>query len=91
MLVASDFAARLTELRTAAKLSQYGLAKAARISKQAVNMLEKGESEPTWQTVRRLARALGVSVEEFDTEDDPRGSSLPARRLKKVVKKKPKK
>ena len=66
MLVASDFAARLKELREEAGISQYALAKAAGISKQAVNMLERGSNEPSWETVRKLARALRLDVTAFD-------------------------
>jgi DNA-binding XRE family transcriptional regulator len=66
MLVANDFAARLKELREEAGISQYALAKAAGISKQAVNMLERGSNEPSWETVRKLARALKLDVTAFD-------------------------
>lgn len=71
MLVASDFATKLTELRESAGLSQYALAKKAGVSKQAISLLEKGENEPNWTTVKKLARALGVSVADFDDEEKP--------------------
>lgn len=70
MLVASDFSERLKELREAAGLSQSALAKATGVSRQAVNMLERGENEPSWETVRKLARALGVTTDAFDVRDD---------------------
>ncbi|HTU21622.1 MAG TPA: helix-turn-helix transcriptional regulator [Gemmataceae bacterium] len=65
---ASTFADRLRELREAAGLSQYALAKQADISKQAVSSLELGEREPTWATVQALAKALGVDCMAFQTE-----------------------
>jgi transcriptional regulator with XRE-family HTH domain len=65
------FGERLKVLRVAAALSQYALAKKAGVSKQAVSLLERGESEPSWITVRKLARALGVSVSEFDVGELP--------------------
>jgi transcriptional regulator with XRE-family HTH domain len=65
------FGERLTELREAADLTQYALAKKSGLSKQAISLLERGESEPTWITVRKLARALGVSVEAFDVGELP--------------------
>ena len=60
------FSRRLRELRRAAGLTQAELVKRSGVSKQAVSNLELGNREPTWETVRRLARALGVSVVAFD-------------------------
>jgi DNA-binding XRE family transcriptional regulator len=65
------FGERLKDLRERAGLNQPALADKAGLTKQAINKLEKGESEPSWITVRRLARALGVSVLEFDVGDLP--------------------
>jgi transcriptional regulator with XRE-family HTH domain len=59
------FAKRLGELRKAAKLSQYALAKRSGLSKQALSSLELGEREPSWLTVQRLCAALGVGCHEF--------------------------
>src|SRR5689334_636444 len=58
MLVADSFAKRLATLREEAGLSQYELARRSGMSKQALSNLELGNREPTWLTVRRLARAL---------------------------------
>ncbi len=62
---ASDFAARLRELREKAGLSQYALAKLAGISKQAIHQLEEGTNKPSWETVQKLALALGATCEAF--------------------------
>jgi transcriptional regulator with XRE-family HTH domain len=70
VIVASDFGKRLTDLREKAGMSQHALAKASKITAQAISLLERGESEPKWATVQKLARALGVSVAEFDTDDE---------------------
>jgi transcriptional regulator with XRE-family HTH domain len=59
------FAARLAELRRAAGLSKYELGKRSGVTAQAIGKLEAG-AKPSWESVRRLARALGVSVAEFD-------------------------
>lgn len=74
MQVASGnvFGERLKELREAAGLTVYALAKKSTISKQALGKLEKGESEPTWSTVQKLAAALGTTVLAFDVKP-PRG------------------
>lgn len=60
-----DFTLRLGALREKAGLTQVQLAEKAGLSKQAVAALEQGTRGPTWDTVRRLAHALNVGVEEF--------------------------
>jgi transcriptional regulator with XRE-family HTH domain len=70
MLVAAartKFGERLRELREAAGVSQYALAKRSTVTAQAISRLEKAEREPNWLTVVLLARALGVAVGDFDT------------------------
>ncbi len=37
--------------------------------RQGIAKLEIGEREPTWATVRTLAKALGVTCMAFDVED----------------------
>ncbi len=56
---------KLKKLRTAKKLSQYALAKAAGISRVYVKKLEDGRSDPTVGMLQRLAKALGVTVTEL--------------------------
>jgi transcriptional regulator with XRE-family HTH domain len=47
-------------------LTKYAVAKRSGLTRQGVGELVRGVSEPSWLTVRRLARALGVGVEAFD-------------------------
>jgi transcriptional regulator with XRE-family HTH domain len=61
----SAFAGRLVELREAAGITKYELARRAGMTRQALSLLERGEREPNWVTVQRLAAALGVSCEAF--------------------------
>ena len=56
---------KLRKLRKAKKLSQYALAKAARISRVYVKKLEDGRSDPTVGMLQRLAKALGVPMTEL--------------------------
>ena len=56
---------RLRELRA---LSQRELAALAGLSVTTVNRIENGQHRPMPKTVRKLARALGVSPEELLTE-----------------------
>jgi len=76
------FGDRLKELIERRGLSQYAVAKLSGVSKQGLSKLVMGEREPTWETVQRLALALGVDCREFtdpglaipeDVEQLPRG------------------
>lgn len=60
-----DFTIRLKVLREKAGLTQAHLAHKAGLSHQAIAALEQGTRGPTWETVRRLAMALGIGEEEF--------------------------
>lgn len=83
MQVAStSFGERLKQLREKAGLTQYALAKASGVTAQAIANIERG-SEPTWPTVIKLARALGVNVSEFDQGDEEPPAATPARKLRK--------
>lgn len=63
----TKFGDRLRELREAAGVSQYALAKRSKVTAQAISRIEKGDREPNWLTVILLARALGLAVNEFDS------------------------
>jgi DNA-binding XRE family transcriptional regulator len=60
------FPARLKELRERAGLTQEGLAERAGISKAGIANLEQGRNRPIWETVQKLATALGVDVGAFN-------------------------
>jgi transcriptional regulator with XRE-family HTH domain len=62
----TQFGNRLAELRKAAGLSQPALAKKSRVPLGSLRDLEQGRRTPSWTRVQELARALGVSVAEFD-------------------------
>jgi transcriptional regulator with XRE-family HTH domain len=62
------FAARLREVRAAAKMTQHELAERSGVHRQTIARLELGTREPTWETVQALARALGVSCQAFETQ-----------------------
>jgi transcriptional regulator with XRE-family HTH domain len=65
------FGERLKALRQDRELSQMKLASAAGLALMTVNKLENNGTDPNWSTVIKLARALGVSVAEFDDGADP--------------------
>ena len=56
---------RLRELRA---LSQRELAMLAELSVTTINRIEAGQHKPQPKTVRKLAKALGITTEELVTE-----------------------
>jgi transcriptional regulator with XRE-family HTH domain len=62
-----SFGARLRELRERAGLTQGGLAGLAGMSQAGISDLEqeRGGRRPSWETVQKLAKALGVTSEAF--------------------------
>lgn len=58
-------AARLKELRTGRLLTQQELAAKAGVSLNTVNRIERGQLEPRFSTVRKLASALDVNAAEL--------------------------
>lgn len=60
-----DIAERLFLWRDAAGWTQAETARQAGISRTSVVLTETGDTSPRTPTLRRMARAFGVSVEEF--------------------------
>lgn len=60
------FAARLRSLREAAGLNRNQLAIAAGLDPAFVYQIEDGKKQPSLETARKLAAALGKSLAEFD-------------------------
>jgi transcriptional regulator with XRE-family HTH domain len=73
----TSFGERLQEVRTDAGLTQSGLAKVLNTSQSAISQMESGERQPSFEMLRRLAAALGVSpahllgkdIEELSPEE----------------------
>jgi len=66
-LESERFAGRLTELRTAAGLTQQQLAEKAGLHRVEIAKLEGADRSPSWETVLALCVALGVPCEAFRT------------------------
>lgn len=74
------FGSRLRELRERAGLSRPQLAERAGMRSEAgIRNLEQGLTNPTWETVIRIAKALGVDCTAF-TQQPASESTEPARR-----------
>ncbi len=58
-----DFKTRLLELREETNLKQYELAEKLNLKPGAISKYEKGLTQPTLQTIIRIAEIFGVSVD----------------------------
>jgi transcriptional regulator with XRE-family HTH domain len=56
---------RLKELRRLRALSQQELAEESGVGRATISRIERGETGAHGRTLRRLAQALGVGVEEL--------------------------
>src|SRR5438874_2221094 len=59
------FGQRLQDLRQEGGLSQSQLAERANLPLATIQGYEQGRREPLWSVAVRLARALGVSIDQF--------------------------
>jgi transcriptional regulator with XRE-family HTH domain len=57
-----DIGKRIAEIREQAGLSQSGLARSIGSSQSAISQIEAGDRNPSYDMLRQVADALGVSV-----------------------------
>lgn len=60
-----EFGKRLQYLRRQASLTQEQLAEQAEISVDFLSLVERGINAPSFDNLEKLAKALGVSVQEL--------------------------
>lgn len=77
--------ARIARLRKAAGITQVQLADSLRTSQQAVTAYEVGRRRVPVSSLPRIAKLLGVSVEELIGEDAKPGKRGPAPRLQQQM------
>jgi transcriptional regulator with XRE-family HTH domain len=63
------FGRRLKALREQAGVTQEALARTAGLSTSAIAKLEQRDLDPSWSTVQALAKALGVSCDDFAADE----------------------
>lgn len=63
--MAEHIVSNLRELRTRADLTQAQMAEAVGVTRQTIIAIEKGNYTPSILLALKLARALGVAVEEL--------------------------
>lgn len=59
---------RIRKLRQEQALSLSDLAELTKLSRVTINRIENGKQNPMPRTIRRLAQALGVSIQELTSE-----------------------
>jgi transcriptional regulator with XRE-family HTH domain len=57
-----DIGKRVAEIREQVGQSQSALARAIGISQSAISQIESGERNPSYDMLRQIAKALGVSI-----------------------------
>ena len=60
----------IKKLRLAAGLTQADLAKKMRVDQSTVSLWESGKTSPLQKCHKRLAKVLGVTVDQLLTEDE---------------------
>lgn len=60
---------KIKKIRQQQALSLSDLAKLTKLSRVTINRIENGKQNPMPRTIRRLAKALGVSVQELTSEE----------------------
>ena len=58
-------ARRLKQLRTKSGLTQRALAKKAELHTNSYAKIERGERQPTSETIKKLSKALGVMASDI--------------------------
>lgn len=72
----SSFAERLRQLRHENNLTQEALSTAVGVSKSSINMYERGEREPGFETLEAIADFFNVDFDYLHGRTDNRGVSL---------------
>ena len=65
----------LRKLRVAREMSQEAVSHAANLTLGAYGRIERSEVAPSWTTVKAIAKALGISMEELGAVVDGLGKS----------------
>lgn len=65
-----DIAERLKSVRTAKNISVYKLSQLSGVSETHIRDLERGDRNPSIDTLSRLAKPMGLSLSELFSESD---------------------
>jgi transcriptional regulator with XRE-family HTH domain len=75
--VAKTIGAAIRNARVRLKLTQEEAADRAGMSPPAFNRLERGDGDPRWSTVLRVARGLGLTLDELMSGSAERAAPAP--------------
>ena len=67
----TDLAKKLKDLRVKRGMSQEYLADESKVSLRTIQRIENNESKPTGETIKRIAIALGVNIQELSCSNLP--------------------
>ena len=73
---------RITELRTAASMSQGELGDQVGVTRQTVNAIERGRYSPSLEVAFKIARVFGVPLEGVFQYPDQPGPTASANRIR---------
>lgn len=73
---------RITELRTAASMSQGELGDQVGVTRQTVNAIERGRYSPSLEVAFKIARVFGVPLEGVFQYPDQPGTTASANRIR---------
>ena len=65
-----NFGEKITKLKKQKNLSQVALAEITGISRDAISKYERGDAVPSVEYAKRIADALGVSLDHLVSEND---------------------
>ena len=69
--ILAKFKDKLKTYREARNFTVAELARASDVPRETIHRLESGERGPSWRVVQRLAKALGVRVDDFVEDRQP--------------------
>ena len=75
-----NYGKRLQEIRKAQGVTQVDLAKLSGVTQAVITHYETGKRTPTLERADKLAKALGVSLDEFTTSSKVKPSSTPKKK-----------
>ena len=65
-----DISKRLKDVRTSKDMSVYKLSQLSGVSETHIRDLERGDRNPSFDTLSKLAKPLGLSLSELFNEND---------------------
>jgi len=80
------FGEKITKLKKAKKMSQVALAEKTGISRDAISKYERGDTVPSVDYAKRIADALGVSLDYLVSENDNEDvlDNITVKRIKEI-------